>query len=84
MATMKEYKDGAIIPIGPTEQQFKVKIGTGTASIQQQAIDEGFDEIEDGGFTATGSGIMGVTGSDIKIVLTGDARFFMGIFNNRR
>ena len=84
MSIMKEYFDGKILELGPTEQQFKVKIGTGTASIQQQAKDEGFDEIENGGFTASSSGVLGVTGSEIKIVLTGDARFFMGIFNNRR
>ena len=84
MATMKEYKDGKILEVGPTEQQFKIKIGTGTASIQQQVDDEGFDEVEGGGFTANGSGILGVSGSEIKIVLTGDARFFMGILNNRR
>ena len=48
MSIMKEYFDGKILELGPTEQQFKVKIGTGTASIQQQAKDEGFDEIENG------------------------------------
>ena len=84
MAIMKEIFTDEPFDIGPTEQQFKVKIGTGTASIQQQATDEGFDEITDGNYTANADGILGVTGSKLKVVLTGDARFFMGIFNNRR
>lgn len=81
---MKEIFTDEPFDIGSTEQQFKVKIGTGTASIQQQATDEGFDEITDGNYTSTAYGILGVTGSKLKVVLTGDARFFMGIFNNRR
>ena len=80
---MKEWKNGETFDIGPTEQVFKVKIGTGTAAIQMQADDEGFDEITDGGFTATGFGVIKLTNSRLKIVLTGDARFFMGIANNR-
>ena len=81
---MKEYFTEAPFKIGPTDQLFKVKIGTGTASIQQQMDDEGFDEIADGNFTATGSGVLATTDSEVKVVLTGDARFFMGIHNNRR
>ena len=80
---MKEWKNGEEFDIGSTEQVFKVKIGTGSASIQLQSDDEGFDEITDGGFTATAFGVMTTTNSRIKIVLTGDARFFMGISSNR-
>ena len=80
---MKEWKTGDEFAIGATEQVFKVKIGTGTASIQMQADDEGFDEITDGAFSATGFGVIKLTNSRLKVVLTGDARFFIGIANNR-
>ena len=84
MTTMREIFTNEPFNIGPTEQQFKVSIGTGTASIQQQVDDEGFDEITGGNFTASGDGILGISGSQFKVVLSGDARFFMGILNNRR
>ncbi len=74
---MQKYNTGVEIPI-TTGQNFKVKIGTGTASIQYQASTEGFDELEDGSFTASGSGVLDVTSGKIKAVLTGDAQFFMG------
>lgn len=81
---MKEWFNGDEFNIGPTEQGFKVHIDTGTASIQMQALNEGFDEIEGMGFTSTGTGVLKFTNVDIKVVLTGDARFFMDIINNRR
>ena len=83
---MKEYTSGKPFEIKGTEQGFKVKIGTGTASIQLQAKDEGFDEIENGAFSATGTGILTApsAGATYQVVLTGDAQFFMGIVNNRR
>jgi len=80
---MKEYKNGEPFSIGSTEQGFKIKIGTGTASVQLQAQDEGYDEITDGGFTSTGFGILKTPGASYQVVLTGDARFFMGIVSNR-
>ena len=76
---MKEYVNNETIYTPPNQRGFKVKIGTGTASIQMQADDEGFDEITDGGFTATGFGTINLPGSTLKIVLTGDARFFMAV-----
>jgi len=81
---MREIKTEEPFAIGATEQQFKVSIGTGTASIQQQVDDEGFEEVTDGNFTTSANGILGLSGSQFQVVLTGDARFFMGIFNNRR
>jgi len=81
---MKEWFNGDVFTMGSSEQGFKVKIGTGTASIQMQAKDEGFDEIEDMAFTATGTGVLMLPDSEIKIVLTGDARFFLSLINNRR
>ena len=80
---MEEFFNGDEIPMGAADQGFKVKIGTGTASIQLQAQDEGFDEIEDMGFTATGTGLLGFAGGTVKIVLTGDARFFMATARGR-
>ena len=81
---MKEYQTDVPFDIGPTEQGYKVKIGTGTASIQLQAKDEGYDEITDGGYSATGFGVLKIPGASYQVVLTGDARFFMGLINNRR
>ncbi|MDB4302173.1 hypothetical protein N9924_01260 [bacterium] len=81
---MKEYESEVPFDLGPTEQFFKVKIGTGTASVQIQAINEGFDEMEDGAFSSTGFGIIHLGECKGQVVLTGDARFFMGIHNNRR
>lgn len=81
---MIEHKTGVPFDIGASEQFFKVLIGTGTASIQVQALDEGFDESTDGAFSATATGILHVSNCQVQVILTGDARFFMGIHNNRR
>ena len=81
---MKEHASGVPFDIGATDQGFKVQIGTGTASIQWQATDEGFNEITDGAFTASGEGIISLPSCQLQAVLTGDARFFIGIHNNRR
>lgn len=80
---MKEYLTGELIPISFSDPTFKVKIGTGTASIQAQVLDEGFDEITGGGFTATGDGVITIKECTLKVVLTGDARFFMSSTSNR-
>jgi hypothetical protein len=80
---MKEYTNGEIVNVKSGNQSFKVKIGTGTASIQLQANNEGFDEVTDGNFTATGFGVINPSNCQIKAVLTGDARFFMSAQNNR-
>lgn len=74
---MKQYPTATPHPI-TARQNFKVKIGTGTASIQWQADTEGYDEIEGGAFTTTGSGVIDATSGSIQAVLTGDAEFFMG------
>jgi hypothetical protein len=74
---MKEYStaDPQIIT---NKQEFKVKIGAGTASIQYQADTEGFDEMDGGAFSASGSGNINMSSGKVQAVLTGDARFFMG------
>ena len=63
----------------PTSQRtiFKAKITTGTASIQAQAVNEGYDTITNGYFTQTIDGELNIKECQLKIVLTGDARFFM-------
>ena len=80
---MKELLNEQVHNVRNGNQSFKVKIGTGTASVQLQASNEGYDEITDGAFTATGFGVVGPGNSQIKAVLTGDARFFISPQNNR-
>ena len=74
---MKEYITASPKTITGV-QEFKVKIGTGTASIQYQASAEGFDELTDGAFTASGGGNINYSSGKVQAILTGDARFFMG------
>jgi hypothetical protein len=80
---MKEYFNGDVIPVTLMKPVFKTKITTGTVEIQIQALDEGFDTVENGTFSATATGEIIVKEALIKIVLTGDARFFMSSPSNR-
>ena len=74
---MKKYPTATPQTI-TAKQNFKVKIGTGTASVQWQADTEGFDELVDGAFSATGTGVIDASSGSVQAVLTGDAQFFMG------
>lgn len=58
---------------------FKAVIGTGTATMQIQLDNEGFNDITDGAFTETSSGSIELSKCDIQVVLTGDAKFYMKI-----
>lgn len=80
---MKEYYSGDTISITSIQPTFKVKIGTGTATLQAQAKDEGFDTITNGDYSATADGEIKLKEVTLKIVLTGDARFFMSSTSNR-
>lgn len=80
---MKEYLNGDLIQVSTVKPVFKVKITSGTAEIQAQALDEGYDAIENGTFTATATGELTIKEATLKVVLTGDARFFMSSTSNR-
>tara|TARA_R110002051_G_C8544469_1_gene471694 strand:- start:458 stop:703 length:246 start_codon:yes stop_codon:yes gene_type:complete len=80
---MKEYFSGDEIKISSIDAVFKVKIVSGTASIQAQVANEGFDEITEGNYTQTADGVITIKECTIKPILTGDARFFMSSTNNR-
>ena len=74
---MKEWTSDRGVDVDAGERIFKVKISTGTASIQLQAVDEGFDQVDDGFFSATTSKAIQLASAKYKVVLTGDARFFL-------
>jgi hypothetical protein len=76
---MKEYLNDEEVLTGTGDQTYKVHVtAAGTATMQQQASDEGFDNIIDGSFTATADGVVRLGTGKFRVQLTGDARFFMG------
>ena len=80
---MKEYFNNDTIEITSVKPTFKTSMTSGSLSLQAQALDEGFHEITGGGFTVTGDGEVTLKEVTLKVVLTGDARFFMSSTSNR-
>lgn len=76
---MKKYLHEVSVITGTAPQAFKVKVTTtGTATIQFQAADEGFDNYTDGAYSATATGVLNCGIGEVRVQLTGDAQFFMG------
>ena len=75
---MKEYFNGKGFGVGAGDQTFKILMTSGSVSMQFQAEDEGFNEVTSGNYTASADGVISLGTGEFKVVLTGDARFFMG------
>ena len=76
---MKKYEHEEPVITGTEPQAFKVKVtSSGTATIQFQADNEGFDDYADGSFSATATGVLNCGIGKVRVQLTGDAQFFMG------
>lgn len=76
---MKEYSNDEEVLTGTGDQTYKVHVtATGTATMQQQAKDEGFNNITGGTYSATADGVVRLGTGKFRVQLTGDARFFMG------
>lgn len=75
---MKEYLTGEDFKVGAGDQTFKVLMTSGSVSMQFQAGSEGYNEITGGSYTTSADGVVTLGTGDFKVVLTGDAQFFMG------
>ena len=75
---MKEYFNDEEFGTGPGDQTYKVLVTSGTVTMQQQAIDEGFNDITDGSFSADADGVVRLGTGKFRVQITDTARFFMG------
>jgi len=76
---MKEFENNEELLTAPGKQAFKVVVTTtGSVTMQFQASDEGFNDIKDGSYSATDDDVVMLGTGLFRVVLTGDARFFMG------
>ena len=74
---MAEYLNGIPKANRAGNQVIKVVSGTGTATVQMQLDDEGFNNISDGFFDADTTVEITLPICDIQVLLTGTAKFYM-------